>query len=156
MKTKLLTSLALFLFAITSLGLSQYSETTMQDIVQSVSDKVTYLEDNGNKEIVNITIDLLVGLKGEKKIYRYLDNSFDYTVLGIYDRRISGLKIEINKLSGKEWVPVKTIKGKNPTTNIYPVTREMYEFIISVDSFKGDNTAGHFAVFIYHDDPSKK
>jgi hypothetical protein len=144
------------LFFSVNVSFAQISETSMKDIIETVSDKIKYLEDKEDMEIVNITTDLLVGTKSEKYIYRYLDNQFDYKVLAFGDRRISGLKIEVRKKNDNDWILVDKTSGEKPTMEIYPDSRAFYEFTISVTGFKEDNTAGHFSVFIYHKDPLKK
>lgn len=151
----------LFVFAVlmlcTKSSFAQYSETTMEDIIKTAQEKVSSLETINDMEVVNITIDLLVGAYGEKYVYRYLDNSFDYKIYVIGDRRISKLNVEVSKKSEDgNWILVDKTSGAEINMDIYPDTRAFYEFIISVGEFVGDNNAGHFAILIYHIDPSKK
>ena len=91
----------LFVFAVVLWGVNisyaQLSETTMKDIIETAQDKVKSLENTEDMEVVNITMDLLVGKKGEKYVYRYLDNSFDYKIYAVGDRRISKLNVEVRK-----------------------------------------------------------
>ncbi len=144
-----------FLFIKTSFA--QITETTMKDILETVQEKVKSLEDLEDMEIVNITIDLLVGSKGEKYVYRYLDNSFDYKVYAVGDRRISKLNVEVRKKSSDNtWVLVDKSSGQKVQMDIFPDTRAFYEFTVSVNEFVGNNTAGHYALLIYHIDPTKK
>ncbi|MBI5402867.1 MAG: hypothetical protein HY959_05675 [Ignavibacteriae bacterium] len=145
----------IILFAGTQCSFAQLSATTMKDIMESVTDKVKTLEDVNDQEIVNITVDLLVG-SGQKFVYRYLDNNFDYKVLAIGDRRINSLNVEIRKKSGENWIKVDRVSGQNAEIDVFPDSRAFYEFTISVDEFKEDNTAGHFAFLLYHYDPVKK
>lgn len=149
--------IALFIFTIlnSKSSFAQLSETTMKDIIDSVSFNLINLEDNLDKEIVNVTIDLLAGTKSEKRIYRYLDNGFNYNLNLIGDRRISELNVEVNRKSSEKWIKVDRIAGNNPQLEIYPDEYSLYEFIINVKSFNEDNTAGHFAFLLYHDDPVK-
>jgi hypothetical protein len=144
------------LFASAGNIFAQISETTMKDITESVTDKIKTLEDVNDMEIVNITTDLLVGTGGQKFVYRYLDNNFDYKILAFGDRRISSLKVEVRKKSGDNWIKVDKTSGMNVELDIFPDSRAFYEFTISVEEFKGDNSAGHFAFFLYHTDPTKK
>jgi len=150
----------LFVFVVIFCGFNssfaQLSETTMKDIIETVQDKAKSLENIEDMEIVNITIDLLVGTRGEKFIYRYLDNNFDYKILSIGDRRISKLNIDVRKKVGEKWIVVDKLTGENAQMDIYPDSRAFYEFTISIAEFKEDYTAGHFAIFIYHKDPLKK
>jgi hypothetical protein len=148
------------LFAITLLtfsksGFAQLSATTLSDIIDSVTSRVNYLETKQDKEVVNVTIDLLVGTQGTKMVYRYLDNGFDYNVLLIGDRRISELKMVVSRKSGDNWIKVDRSNGTNPELSIYPDERALYEFIISADNFNDDYSAGHFALLLYHIDPDK-
>jgi hypothetical protein len=126
----------------------------MQDILETVNTKVAELEDEKNQEVVNITIDLIVG-QGKKSIYRYLDPSFGYTLTAIGDRRISKVKLSVYKKSKDEWEYVSEMSGSKPLIKIQPVDFEQYEITISVDDFKGSNTTGHFALILYHRNPEK-
>jgi hypothetical protein len=136
---------------------AQVSETTLSDIIETASDKVKSLENSENMEVVNLTIDLLVGSKGEKYVYRYLDNSFDYKIYAVGDRRISKLNVQIRKQNEQEkWILVDKTSDSKVQMDIYPDSRAFYEFKISVADFKEDNTAGHFTILIYHLDPTKK
>lgn len=151
----------LFVFALILCGVNisyaQLSETTMKDIIETAQEKVKSLENTQDMEVVNITIDLLVGSRGEKYVYRYLDNSFDYKIYAVGDRRISKLNVEVRKKgSDDKWILVDKTSGSEINMDIFPDTRAFYEFTISVGDFVGDNTAGHFAILIYHIDPSKK
>jgi len=152
----------IFLFALLVLlssvrvSYSQISATSMKDIIESVSDKTKTLEDINDQEIVNITVDLLVGTTGQKFVYRYLDNNFDYKILAFGDRRIKSLNVEVRKKSGDNWIKVDRVKGQNAELDIFPDNRAFYEFTISVEDFNDDNSAGHFAFFLYHADPLKK
>ncbi len=151
----------LFVFALvfwcSGISYAQLTETTMKDIIETVQDKVKYLENTEDQEVVNITIDLLVGTRGEKFVYRYLDNSFDYKIYAVGDRRISSLNVEVRKKgTNDKWVLVDKTSGGEVNMDIYPDSRAFYEFTVSVSDFVGDNTAGHFAILIYHRDPSKK
>lgn len=154
---KKLTSLFILIivFASAQLSFAQLSATTMKDIMESVTDKIKTLEDVNDQEIVNITVDLLVG-SGQKFVYRYLDNNFDYKVLAFGDRRIKSLNVEVRKKSGDNWIKVDRVSGQNAEIDVFPDSRSFYEFTISVDEFKEDNTAGHFAFLLYHYDPVKK
>jgi hypothetical protein len=146
----------LVLFAGANISFAQISETTMKDITESVTDKIKTLEDVSDMEIVNITTDLLVGAGGQKFVYRYLDKNFDYKILAFGDRRIKSLNVDVRKKSGDTWIKVDKTTGVNAELDIFPDSRAFYEFTISVDEFKGDNNAGHFAFFLYHIDPTKK
>jgi hypothetical protein len=146
----------LVIFASAKISQAQVSETTMKDITESVTDKIKTLEDVNDMEIVNITTDLLVGTGGQKFVYRYLDNNFDYKILAFGDRRIRSLNVEVRKKSGDTWIKVDKASGLNAELDIFPDSRAFYEFTISVEEFKGDNSAGHFAFFLYHLDPTKK
>jgi len=150
-----------FVFAVVLWGVNisyaQLSETTMKDIIETAQDKVKSLENKEDMEVVNITIDLLVGTRGEKYVYRYLDNSFDYKIYAVGDRRISKLNVDVRKKgTDDKWVLVDKTSASEVKMDIYPDTRAFYEFTISVKEFVGDNTAGHFAILIYHIDPLKK
>lgn len=156
MKT-IFTVLFLFLFAfIGSKSAFAQSETTMQDILETVSSKVIELEDEKDQEIVNVTIDLLVRTTGKKQVTRYLDPSFDYKVMVIGDRRISKLDLVVYKKTKKDWDYVTEATSSIPQIDITPSDFEQYEFTVSVNQFKGDNLTGHFALLIYHIDPTKK
>ena len=80
---------------------------------------------------------------------------FNYNLNLIGDRRISELNVEVNRKSSEKWIKVDRIAGNNPQLEIYPDEYSLYEFIINVKSFNEDNTAGHFAFLLYHDDPVK-
>jgi hypothetical protein len=147
--------LILFAFIGTKSAFAQ-SETTMQDILETVSNKVIELEDEKDQEIVNITIDLLVRTTGKKQVTRYLDPSFDYKVMVIGDRRISKLNLLVYKKTKKDWEYLTEATGSIPQIDITPSDFEQYEFTINVNQFKGDNLTGHFALLIYHVDPTKK
>ena len=136
-------------------GFSQ-SETTLQDILEKVTDRVTTLEDEKDQEVVNITIDLLVRTTGKKQVTRYLDPSFEYKVMLIGDRRISKLNLLVYKKTKDDWEYVTEAKSSIPQIELTPSDFEQYEFTVNVDRFKGDNMTGHFALLIYHIDPTKK
>jgi hypothetical protein len=131
------------------------SETTMQDILETVGDKVSELEDEKNQEIVNITLDLLVN-QGTKSVIRYLDPTFEYMVSAFGDRRISSLKLNVYKRVKDDWEFYNDATGANPQLGISPSDFEQYRLMITIDSFKGANTTGHFALLIYHKNPEKK
>jgi hypothetical protein len=151
----------LFVFAVLFFGVNvsfaQLTETTMKDIIETAQEKVKSLENTEDMEVVNVTIDLLVGTRGEKYVYRYLDNNFDYKIYAVGDRRISKLNVDVRKKgTDDKWVLVDKASGNKINMDIYPDTRAFYEFTVSVKEFVDDNTAGHFAILIYHIDPLKK
>jgi hypothetical protein len=130
----------------------------MKDITETVNDKIKSLEDIEDMEVVNVTVDLLVGMQGEKYVYRYLDNNFDYKILVLGDRRIGKMNVVVRKKNedtGK-WVLVDKSKGETAALDIYPDSRAFYEFTMSIAELKEDYEAGHFAILIYHHDPLKK
>jgi hypothetical protein len=127
----------------------------MQDILETVNTKVTELEDEKDQEIVNITIDLLVG-QGTKAVIRYLDPTFDYMVTAFGDRRISKLKMTAYKKVKDDWEDVNDASGVNPQLNLTPSDFDQYRFTVTVQEFKENNTTGHFALLIYHRNPEKK
>ena len=154
MKT-LITFFSVLILAFCTKPAFSQSETTMQDILETVTDKIVQLEEEKNQEIVNITIDLLVRTTGKKQVTRYLDPSFDYKVLVIGDRRISKLDLVVYKKSDKDWDYVTEATSSSPQVDITPTDFEQYEFTVNVNQFKGDNQTGHFALLIYHKDPTK-
>lgn len=155
-KLILLTVFAVLLFGV-KISYSQLTETTMKDIIETAQEKVKSLENTEDMEVVNVTIDLLVGTKGEKYVYRYLDNNFDYKIYAVGDRRISKLNVEVRKKgTDDKWILVDKASADKVKMDIYPDSRAFYEFTVSVKDFVDDNTAGHFAILIYHLDPSKK
>ena len=131
------------------------SATTMQDILETVTEKTLYLEDTKDQEIVNISIDLLVR-SGEKVLYRYLDPSFDYYVVAYGDRRISSLTLSVNRKHDGEWEFVTEKTDSSLQIMLLPSSNDQYEFIITVDKFVEDEMAGHYAIMIYHKDPLKE
>lgn len=154
-KTIFFLAFAILIFAVNS-SFAQYSETTMEDIIKTVQDKTTSLETTEDMEVVNVTIDLLVGTRGEKYVYRYLDNNFDYKIYAVGDRRISKLNVEVRKKSEDgSWILVDKSSGENVQMDIFPDSRAFYEFTISAGEFVGENNAGHFTILIYHKDPTK-
>jgi hypothetical protein len=155
MKT-LFTAFAVLIFAFFTRTAFSQSETTMQDILEKVTSKVTELEDEKDQEVVNITFDLLVRTTGKKQVTRYLDPSFDYTVMVLGDRRISKLNMLVYKKGKKDWAYVTEAAGSIPQIDITPSDFEQYEFTVNADRFKGENMTGHFALLIYHIDPTKK
>ncbi|HMT10445.1 MAG TPA: hypothetical protein PKA39_02350 [Ignavibacteria bacterium] len=132
------------------------SSTTMQDILETVTAKVTELEDQRNQEIVNMTFDLLVN-SGKKTVWRYLDPSFDYDVMVIGDRRVEKLKVTVYKKDNAsgEWKFVDEYTDDKPVLRIDPQDFEQYEFTVTVDKFKSGNTTGHFALLLYHQNPER-
>lgn len=132
------------------------SSTTMQDILETVSAKVSELEDQRNQEIVNMTFDLLVNT-GKKTVWRYLDPSFDYDVMVIGDRRVEKLKITVYKKDNAsgDWKFVDEYTDDKPVLRIDPQEFEQYEFTVTVDKFKSGNTTGHFALLLYHQNPER-
>jgi len=128
----------------------------MKDIVDSIKSKVYYLEDVLDMEIVNITADLLVGTTNTKSIFRNLDKSWVYKFHAVGDRRISELEVVIYHKRGNKWETVGEESGKNPEITIYPEESGLYEFVIRVAGYNLEYSAGHFATFLYHDDPLKK
>lgn len=154
MKHFVLTALSLFLFLFQNPVLGQ-SETTVQDIMETVSTKVSELEDEKDQEIVNITVDLLVS-QGTKSVIRYLDPTFDYMVIAFGDRRIAKLKLTAYKKVRDDWESVNDATGENPQINITPTDFDQYRFTVTVDEFKPANQTGHFALLIYHRNPEKK
>jgi len=157
MKKIILFFALVFLFSGIKMSVAQISETTMKDILETATDKVSALENKEDMEVVNITVDLLVGSKGEKFVYRYLDNNFDYKIYAVGDRRISKLNVQVRKQNEQEkWILVDKTSDSKVQMDIFPDSRAFYEFKISVADFVGDNTAGHFVILIYHTDPTKK
>lgn len=128
------------------------SSTTIQDILETVTAKVIDLEDEKHQEIVNLTLDLLVN-DGKKQVYRFLDPSFDYTLVAIGDRRVNRLRVTVYKKGKEDWEYVTELSGSSPEIKIYPSGFEQYEFTVTVDAFKGTNTTGHFALLLYHRNP---
>jgi len=155
MKT-FISAFVILIFTFCSGTVYSQSETTMQDILEKVTNRVVSLEEKKDQEIVNITIDLIVRTTGKKQVTRYLDPSFDYKVMLIGDRRISKLNLLVYKKTKEEWEYVTEATSSIPQIEITPSDFEQYEFTVSVDSFKGDNLTGHFALLIYHKDPTKR
>jgi hypothetical protein len=131
------------------------STTTMQDIFTTVEKKITELEDTQNQEIVNITFDLIVG-QGKKVVLRNLDPSFAYNVTVIGDRRVTKSKISVRKKGAVDWDYVDELSDAKPMLRIEPAEFAQYEFTVSVDEFTTGNTAGHFALLIYHKNPERE
>lgn len=152
---KLNITIAVFIiFFSAKLSFSQ-SETTVQDILETASSKVTQLEDEKDQEVVNMTIDLLVN-QGRKTITRALDPNFTYTVMVIGDRRINKINLTSYVQTGRSREFVNELSSSAPVMTIKPDSFDLYDFIVSVDSFKGSNVTGHFALILYHEDPTKK
>lgn len=149
---------AFILCSLVFLNRQSYSQssTTMQDILETVSAKVSELEDQRNQEIVNMTFDLLVNT-GKKTVWRYLDPSFDYDVMVIGDRRVEKLKITVYKKDNAsgDWKFVDEYTDDKPVLRIDPQEFEQYEFTVTVDKFKSGNTTGHFALLLYHQNPER-
>lgn len=141
-----------------ALGSGTYSQssTTMLDILETVNTKVTELEEQRNQEVVNMTFDLLVN-QGKKTVWRYLDPAFDYDVMVIGDRRISSIKLTVNKKDNAtgEWKFVDEFSSDKPLLRLDPQAFEQYEFIVTVDEFKPGSTTGHFALILYHQNPER-
>jgi len=147
-------SLFLAVFCIFSANVMPQSTTTMQDIFETVSNKIADLEETSNKEVVNVTFDLLVN-QNSKSIYRFLDGAFTYDLLLIGDRRISSFKVSVYKQGTSDWELVDQASGLNTKLKLYPSGFEEYQFVVTVSDFKGSNNAGHFALILYHDNPEK-
>jgi len=132
------------------------SSTTMQGIFETVSAKVTDLEDQKNMEVVNLTFDLLVN-QGKKSVWRNLDPAFDYDVLVLGDRRINKIKITVNRKDNStgEWKYVDEYTSQKPQLRLDPAEFEQYEFTVTVDEFKTGNSTGHFALILYHQNPER-
>ena len=130
------------------------STTTMQDILETVTNKVVELEDDNNKEVVNMTFDLIVN-EGKKTVWRNLDPSFTYDLMVIGDRRISKLKVTVYKQGASGWEYVSEFTGSTPKLKIYPTDFEQYEFTVTVEEFKTGKNTGHFALLLYHENPEK-
>lgn len=149
---------AFILCSLVFLNRQSYSQssTTMQDILETVSAKVSELEDQRNQEIVNMTFDLLVNT-GKKTVWRYLDPSFDYDVMVIGDRRVEKLKITVYKKDNAsgDWKFVDEYTDDKPVLRIDLQEFEQYEFTVTVDKFKSGNTTGHFALLLYHQNPER-
>ena len=140
------------LFSITFISIrfcSAQSETTMQDIVEQVSNRTKELEKDNNLEIVNITIDLLVRDAG-KSFIRYLDPDFEYTAIVIGDRRIDSLTLSVYRPGISDVEYVSESKGKFPLVHFSIIEPELFEFMVNVNRYSGCNETGHFAVIIYH------
>jgi len=152
-KTLLFIFCLALLCGFTKLTLSQ-STTTMQDLLETVSKKVVTLEDTQNQEVVNISMDLIVGA-GKKTIWRNLDPSFAYNVSVLGDRRVSKLKITVYKKGAADWEFVDELSDAKPTLRLEPKAAEQYEFTISVDEFRSGDNVGHFAMLLYHKNPER-
>jgi hypothetical protein len=156
MKYIIYTSIFAFILTFTGSKIYSQSATTMQDILETVTAKVTELEDQRNQEVVNMTFDLIVNT-GKKTVWRNLDPAFDYDVMVIGDRRVEKLKITIyrkDNASG-EWTFVDEYTDDKPVIRIDPKEFEQYEFTVTVDKFKTGNTTGHFALLLYHQNPER-
>jgi hypothetical protein len=143
-------------FVLFQINIFSQSSTTMLDILETVTDKVTELEQQRNQEIVNMTFDLLVG-RGEKRIWRYLDPAFEYEAFLLGDRRIENLKLTVYKKDKKsnEWIFVDQYSAPKPHIRIIPSDYEMYEFTVSVESYTVNNSTAHFALILYHQNPER-
>ena len=127
-------------------------DTSIQDILEKVNKKVILLEDD-KQEIVNLTIELLVGTKNSKAIYRKLDNTFTYTLIALTDKRIADMSITVYKKTEKDWEFVAETSGKNPTVTIIPTDYVLYEITFKAVEFSEGYRGGHFASFLYHIKP---
>ncbi len=156
MKILKITLLTAFAALFINSSASSQSSTTMQDILETTSQKVIELEEQRNQEVVNMTFDLIVN-KGKKTIWRYLDPAFDYDILVFGDRRIGKIRITVNKKDNAtgEWVYVDEYADDRPLIRLDPQEFEQYEFTISVDEFKSGSSTGHFAFLLYHQNPER-
>lgn len=154
---KLLTAFTMITFfsIFSARALYCQSETTMQDILDTVNSKVAQLEDIKKQEVVNITIDLVVN-QSRKSITRVLDPNYEYTILVIGDRRISKLNISAYLQGKNDKEFVNESSGLNPAIKIEPDSFNIYEITVSAREFKRNESAGHFAILIYHGDALNK
>jgi hypothetical protein len=150
MKTKYI-FLSVLIFLFVSFAYSQ-DETSIQDILSKATKRVEALE-NQDQEVVNMTIELLVGTAKGKTIYRNLDNTFKYTIVGIPDKRIGKISIVVYKKVKGEWEFVTEVSEAFPTLTIQPVDYDMYEITVKCDEFNEGYRGGHLAVLIYHPKP---
>jgi hypothetical protein len=140
------------LFSITFISIrfcSAQNETTMQDIIEEVSNRTQELEKDRNLEIVNITVDLLVK-DARKSFIRYLDPDFEYTAIAIGDRRIDSLTLSVYRPDISDMEYVTECKGKFPLVHFSIIEPELFEFMVNVNKYSESNMTGHFAVIIYH------
>lgn len=128
---------------------SAQNETTMQDIIEKVSNRTQELEKDGNLEIVNITVDLLVK-DSRKSFIRYLDPDFEYTAIAIGDRRIDSLTLSVYRPGISDIEYVSESRGKFPLVHFSIIEPELFEFMVNVNRYSESNITGHFAVIIYH------
>jgi hypothetical protein len=149
---KITVYIVIFLLLTASKFCLSQNETTMQDILEQVTEKIKELEKDKKQEIVNVTIDLLV-LDAEKSFVRYLDPSFEYTIIAIGDRRIENLKLTINRQGKTNSEYVSENSGKIPMVHITLLDDEPFEFVVNAEKYSGNNITGHFAVIIYHKVP---
>ncbi len=148
--------LAAFAFLLMNFSSYSQSSTTMQDILETTTQKVVELEEQRNQEIVNMTFDLIVN-KGKKTIWRFLDPAFDYDALILGDRRVGKIKITVNRKDNTtgEWIFVDEYSDDRPLIRLDPQEFEQYEFTISVVEFRTGNSTGHFAFLLYHQNPER-
>lgn len=146
---KLIVFVLFILVFIPSKIIFSQSETSMQDIFEKISEKRKVLEEENKQEIVNVTIDLLIK-DIQKSFVRYLDPSFDYTIIAIGDRRIDKLTLTVNRPGIPDWQYVTENSGTMPMVHISLVDSEPFEFAVNVNRYSAKNEAGHFAVIIYH------
>lgn len=143
------------LFSITFFSIricSAQNETTMQDIIEEVSNRTQELEKDRNLEIVNITMDLLVK-DSRKSFIRYLDPDFEYTAIAIGDRRIDLLTLSVFRPGISDIEYVSEVSGKFPLVHFSIIQPELFEFVVNVNRYSESNITGHFAVIIYHKKP---
>lgn len=149
MKKVMFVLFVIFCFALLKENSFSQTETTILDILKTATDKVTKLEDQG-QEVVNFTVELLVGMTNGKNIFRNLDNSYEYTIFAIPDRKISKLSLSVYKKVGDEWKLYDEDSGTNPTITFKPKEYGMYQITVKSNGFNKDWGAGHTAVIIYH------
>jgi hypothetical protein len=125
------------------------SETSVQDIFEKISEKRKVLEEENKQEIVNVTVDLLIK-DAQKSFVRYLDPSFEYTIIAVGDRRIDKLTLTVYRPGIPDWQYITENSGKMPMVSISLVDSEPFEFAVNVNKYSAKNEAGHFAVIIYH------
>lgn len=128
---------------------SAQSETSMQDIMEEVSGRIKELEKDKNIEIVNVTMDLLVR-DSRKSFIRYLDPDFEYTAIVLGDRRIDSITLSVYRQGMSDMEYVSENRGKLPLVHFSIVEPEMFEFMVNVNRYAGNNITGHYAVIIYH------
>jgi hypothetical protein len=149
MNNRLFLIIAVFLYSFQSV-FAQDDGTTMVPIMEKTQSLINYIENDCNKEIVRIEMDIL---SSTKTTYRNLQEGYKYQVIAYGDFRFKDIDVSVSRWNGSEWVVMNKDADDSDMAivTIIPTSTSDYKIEITAYKFNDGYKAGHYGIIVCHE-----